>query len=316
LFEGAYIDKNGLPRVDIYNEALLLILHVLLDKKEYRKCYFDRISEDLVDYLRKNIQCYKNAIDIDLNEILNIYEVVKEQRLVSSAVAATLCKISRIEGSRSWILTRIVSRIRRVVEDSGAIAVIGPDGAGKTSVVRALSKLPVLNLKVQYMGPFDRLQMRALLYRLMSWLVGKRRTNKGLIEKINRICWHLICFLDLQDRKLRNKFHQSALGVVLFDRYPSDMYIRNPTFINKLIYQYIFQKPRFTYFLTGNVEEIRRRKPELTEMELKKAYKLYRRQLLENNMHYVEINTTKFSLDETLAAIVCHAAHHNWHRVE
>ena len=185
------------------------------------------------------------------------------------------------------------------------MAIIGPDGSGKSSVIGELQKLPFV--RVKYMGPGQ--QQKDIIPILKSAMkvldYGRHRYQKrNLAGIIFRLAYLLIIYLDLNIRYLQQRYGANTSNIVFFDRFIFDVYIRNPDNFRKALFCNLSFKPEHVILLKGNAEEIYARKPELTVSSIERTYSQYHRLLKQNKMQYSEVGSTGCSKAETLNTIM------------
>lgn len=224
------------------HEFVTLLLHCLLDKKNFREARRERLLE-LFEVLQRephaNRRCQalfdkQLAPALAWNEMQQLLAredwpgLLKKQRAVSQRLQ---------QGQSAFVLWRklkchALRRLRPLLFALRArglfIALLAPDGAGKSTLAQALKKDFGVKAQLIYMGT----NMAALNVSLPTtkWLhrvLKKSRAPKALklalrpVNYLNRICdlWYRIAYAQVQ--RLRGKF-------VVFDRYVYDSWIAKP----------------------------------------------------------------------------------------
>jgi len=164
------------------------------------------------------------------------------------------------------------------------IALVGVDGAGKTTIIKKITENNN-NIKIIYMG-FRDFKFQNLIDRL-----GK--------SKITLFFQHFIVFVENLFRYRKALNYEKDGYDIVFDRYPLIDYqvaSKGSYLIYTLFYKYFFPKPDKIILIVGDVDEIYKRKPELTKSEIKNLQaKLKELKLYDN----VIFNKTGY-LDKTL----------------
>jgi len=167
------------------------------------------------------------------------------------------------------------------------IALIGVDGAGKTTIIKELSKEK--NVKVIYMG-FKEFKFENLIKFLSKF------------GKFGLILQHFLVYIENWMRYLKAKKYEKEGFIVFFDRYPKVDYqvaSKGTFFFYNIFYEYFFPMPDKIILIKGDTNEIYKRKPELSKDEIKELQKK-----LEKLDIYNAIITNKTGyLEDTLDSI-------------
>jgi thymidylate kinase len=270
LFRTHVVHPTGLKLARPTWELTLLVIRILL-KARFRDVFFSFLGRQLIpsqmnDELRflaqqVNDRDFKDHVD-KLGKGFAGYEVYEFFRRWKSGtvsrsqfvrlkyrVKSALSRFRRTRGLRAAITyrarsiestlraLRILSPADKKTLDSGgiSIALIGPDGAGKSTLVRDLSKWLGWKLQthVLYMGsqrPSFLTELILWPFRFMRYInkVLSRQYNhrffrSGVLVQFEKILEHVYFGLIARDRFTRFKrgkaFMQNGT-VVLFDRYP------------------------------------------------------------------------------------------------
>ena len=99
-------------------------------------------------------------------------------------------------------------------------------------------------------------------------------------------------------------------GWVCADRYPYDCFLRmgddNNNLLKRVLYYILFPKPRYVFLFMGSAKIISNRKNELTEIEVAKTIRRYRKFLKLSGICFSEIDTTENNKEECKDAILKH----------
>jgi energy-coupling factor transporter ATP-binding protein EcfA2 len=286
-------------------EIVITILHVTINKarldKEYRKRIFDCNLERLKSYDQ-----YFEFLPIKLTDCLNLLIKFRSGDISEAdAISKIRNTDHRFLSSRPQLFKRILNRIRSIFSANKAIVFLGPDGAGKSTLISALTMIEWPMTRSQYMGPSNYSDMRLLLKIPLKFFskIRDKYNKKHLIGFCARIGWSFFCYFDFLERLYRHKWFCGSGGLVFFDRYACDMYFRNPSKLNEILFIKMLPKPKFVFLCTGDPHTIVARKPELSVEEFKQTILLYRKKIYEYRISYQEINTSDNSISICLEKI-------------
>lgn len=223
---------------------------------------------------------------------------------ISEFILRTQSEFGKTPHKRS-LCARLLGRARKVLSKNRAIAVVGPDGSGKTSIVQELGKLPLVHVK--YMGPGQGDNEILPIFRVPRDMCDRlrRRWAKGTIHgNAVRLGYLLVVYCDLVFRFYSQKWRWDSGDIVVFDRFAFDVYIRNPDVIRKALFVHLFPTPKTIVLLEGDPEEIHQRKPELSGTEIMDTYRRYREIIKQKRMQCVTIRTTDHSIAQSLMAVI------------
>ncbi len=195
------------------DELVTLLMHCIVDKLEFsverrQRIRMLRDQVTAVNYVSKLLATYwsSSMTWIALNSLIDDdrWEFLKSQRptiarvLASNRRWATACRYVR-----DRVLRKLHSKLTMLHPQSLTVALLAPDGAGKSTAVRGVSNTFYFPTRQIYMG----------LYGARSCPRGPLRLpGLGLITK---------CFVQW-GRYLVARYHQARGCLVLFDRYTYD----------------------------------------------------------------------------------------------
>jgi len=166
------------------------------------------------------------------------------------------------------------------------------------------------------MGPCDKNSMNPVLYKLLI-IIGNQRDRykkRSVIGIVARILWIITCYIDYWVRFLANIWFVGSKGFIIYDRYPLDMYIRTPTWLNENIFMKFFPKPKVVFLCVGDVMKIYERKLELkSPKEVADVIELYKEKLGRYNIPFIEVDTTENNLEDCVKLILNNLAENRFY---
>ena len=228
----------------------------------------------------------------------------------------TWALIRRDRGNAVRLIARIVRRLASPSRPGGLIALVGPDGAGKSTVIAAAlargSAIPGLRLESVYLGPWGRIETGALrMIRKMGitpslepW--GERVTRldgaslraiaKWVRSEIKGLIFYFAVLGELWWRYLRSVAPRTRQGTwVLADRYITDLrylykgdLIPNYRILRAAVCS-LYPEPSMFILVDQAPETIHRRKAGLSVEQIRAFQDAYRRTL--QGRHWVLVTT-------------------------
>ncbi|WP_303860931.1 hypothetical protein [Alkalibaculum bacchi] len=150
--------------------------------------------------------------------------------------------------------------------------------------------------QIQYMGPRDHI----------TWIGHKRFNNKNQNKKSTIISKFLnlsAAYIEMWYRVIR---HWSKDYIVIYDRYVWEIYDNSAgftKFIGKIFFKYLFQKPKYIFYLHCPMHESIDRKDDILDIEEFKAMKENFDKAYLNSGSIIAINTFKNDLNLTVEKI-------------
>ena len=301
LLSTKYKDEDGIYRIDKTLESLLYLFHASLNKgfinSKYRHLLY---SNDLNDQILSEC-CFSKEVDLKL--IKDYLLSIREKKLSEKEVIKKICKIYKRNNN---FFKRRSDRIKNFLKGPRPIVFLGPDGAGKSTLVNIIKDIKWPNIQTVYMGPSRDSEMNKFFIKVMKNLEMIREENNKntFIGFLSRVLWKTFCYFDFLQRILRNNLKVSSGTILICDRYPCDMYFRKPNLLNKILYLDLFLKPHIVFLCIGDPSEIHKRKPELTKKEIDFFIYNYKRVLNLYNIEFIELNTTEYSIEYLIKVIL------------
>ena len=293
------IIENGIYVLVSSHEKIITILHAGVNKGFYDKEYFERISCIDISELEIYIDSY-SFLPINIKHLLKLTDDFTKGKIKESVVINHLkiCFPDKKQSTNDLIF-RILNRVSSFFSLKRGVAILGPDGSGKSTLVNPLSKLEWPSVKKQYMGPSSKEDMNNFLFSLLNYFskIRTRYSKNNPLGIFSRIMWMLICYFDFLHRYFSHNWHYGSKGMIIYDRFPCDMFFRKPTFFNELIFLMFFPKPKFVFLCVGDSKIIFDRKKELlSAKEVEDTIVLYRKKLNKYRINFQEIDTVKTNI--------------------
>ncbi len=316
LIESTWIGADGIPRLNPVDHVILLIFHLAIGKGRIDRGCTETISQVNSPAVMARAELYSflpKPIDVYLNWVREVGEEKMSEQKAIENIRAT---IGFQNARHTPFVVKLLRRLDSLLNGNQAIVFLGPDGAGKTTLTEPISQLRWPSVRRQFMGPARESEMRSFFYISMRLFSGLRQKypKYNLIGIIGRGAWQVVCYFDFLDRLFRHCYFWGSQGVVIFDRYPCDMYFRKPTAWNEFLFMKLFPSPRYVFLCVGDAREIYKRKPELSVSEIDFTIELYRKKLVQYGIPFIEINTTQSAPKENIENIAIHLIEQNWFR--
>tara|TARA_Y100000385_G_C13104568_1_gene646717 strand:+ start:4379 stop:5650 length:1272 start_codon:yes stop_codon:yes gene_type:complete len=291
--------ENGIYVLVSSHEKIITILHAGVNKGFYDKEYFERISCIDISELEIFIDSY-SFLPLNTKVLLNLVDAFTKGEIKESVVINYLNKyFPEHKKTLKNYTNRLINRISSFFCFQRGVAILGPDGSGKSTLVKPLSKLEWPSVKKQYMGPSSKEDMNPFFFNLLNYFskIRDKTSKTNPIGVSSRIMWVVICYFDFLDRYFRHNWHYGSKGLIIYDRFPCDMFFRTPTFINELFFLIFFPKPKFVFLCVGDSKTIYDRKKELhSAKEVEDTILLYRKKLNKYRINFQEIDTVKTNI--------------------
>ena len=291
---------NGINVLDSSHEQIITVLHAGVNKGFYDKEYFDRICNINLTQLEKYISNY-SFLPLNLNELLKIVDAFSKGDIVESKVINYLKNYFPDDKQTfKGFIFRLINRISSFFSFQRGVAILGPDGSGKSTLIDPLSKLQWPLVKKQYMGPSSKKDMNRWLFIFLDYLskIRNKYSISNPIGVIARVMWVVVCYVDFLNRYYRHNWFHGSNGLIVFDRFPCDMYFRKPTILNEIIFLMFFPRPKHVFLCVGDPKIIYDRKKELNSpIQVEDTINLYRQMLAKYKINFHEIDTTKLTIE-------------------
>ncbi|MDB2389804.1 hypothetical protein N9X12_01075 [Alphaproteobacteria bacterium] len=295
-------DKFGIYTINKSDKFFLHLLHLSYEKKIFSEkymhliCNLNKSMSQKYDFLPQQFIFYSSLVDQYLEGQISINVL-----LDSFSTGMNTNKKKKIN-----LISRSISRLKSII-NYDYVVFLGPDGSGKSSITKKFSTLKWPKTKVDYMGPMSQTSMNSFLYLILNVLNEYRFKYKlgSTLGNLVRIIFHIFCYFDFLLRLYRNLWLFGSGHLIIYDRYACDMFFRRPNIFLEIIYLRFFPKPKNVFLCVGDAKEIYRRKPdELSENEITQTISLYRKYLTKYAIQYIELDTTKYNVDDCVNLII------------
>lgn len=212
--------------LSVEDEILTLLLHCLLDKATFEPKYRIRLTalvREIKDeqYLISQVARYFPPA-ISWMQIKQRIEWGEWDTLLGTRHAIVQHLVRRDLPGTNWrrvsrSLLRFLDRKTRKIRTRGiAVALLAPDGAGKTTLARALGHKFYLPTRYVYMG--TNLNTNAIILPTTRWLT---KANKGSRKPLVRLLNAVNSLVEQAVRYRVGAYHRGFGRLVIFDRYHS-----------------------------------------------------------------------------------------------
>jgi thymidylate kinase len=240
------------------NELITLFLHCMLDKAEFKEKHRKRFSalsvqaaaDQTLDQQIKIVVDKHLAPELDWNSIASAIELDRWQSLLNKRSVVIRKFFLRAPMKSIWrnYVARAMRRLRPLLfalfRRGFTVALLAPDGAGKSTLAYSLTRDPYLRARLIYMG--TNVKAQGLFLPTTQWLHTKikkseaRRAKLGLkilkgMGFINRVVeqWY---------RSLAAAYHVSRGRFVVYDRFVYDSWlVSRPRSIRKRIRRWLLE---------------------------------------------------------------------------
>jgi thymidylate kinase len=290
------LKHNGLYVLDPAKEFITLLLHCILDKGQIRSKHRWRLHA-LGKTLSKNTRSYRWAIDY-LRQYLPV--TIKRQAIVQaleqgnwtwfmnhqSTIARKLFWQDLSRNTLHLVITGILRRMRPllfVLRRRGiAVALLAPDGAGKSTLANELTRTDFLRARLIYMGTNSEASniglptTRWLKERVSSLSERRRHPQSTLFRGLN-FCNRLV---EQWYRYAVGYYHKMLGRFVIFDRYAYDHYLAQPAKtrgkrLRRWLLRHTCPSPNFVLLLDAPGEILFQRKGEHSPERLEEQRQVF-----------------------------------------
>lgn len=307
-------EENDVFFLDSTHEIIITILHAGINKPFIDSEYISRIQGTDIEGLFEYADVY-HFLPIPFTALLKKVQesvAINQYDDLSRYLKNSFDKYN--QSSKSFLI-RLLGRLKSLVFFKAGVAILGPDGSGKSTLINSLSKLQWPSVRKQYMGPSSRNDMNKWLFFSLNYISNLRDkySKRNLVGVIIRILWVVLCYLDFLERFYRHTWFYGSGGIVFFDRFSFDMYFRKPTILNDFIFIKLFPRPKHVILCVGDSKIIYERKREEASIEaVEKTIMNYRKKLNKYNIDVFEVDTTRLNQEEVLDSVIRHLIKNNW----
>lgn len=300
------IDSYGIPRLNSVDLFVINFFHYALNKKNFKKTFINSVETIDLKLFKDKETDYEFLHD-KISIYFDFIKKIKLNTISQKKVIELVSKKYQIKNlkSRDYIY-KIKYKFIKLANKKNSIVFLGPDGAGKTSLTSIISKLRWPSLRLQYMGPSKEFDSNKFIHKILTKFesISYKYKYKHPVGFISRVFWNIICYLDFLIRFYRHFNFWSKDGIVIFDRFALDMFVRKKTFFNEFFFIKIFPKPKTVFLCIGNSYEINKRKDDLSIEKIEEFIETYKYLFKKYKIPYFIIDTTKNDLQESVHLVV------------
>ena len=140
LLDSSKIMTDGIPHLDPGHEAILIPFHAVLDKGYLDPNYVENVLA-LDPASVASYEEHYGFLPLSLTEIWRQVELYRSREIKSGELVKQIRKSFTFERQKKSILKRIFRRFWYILRGPEPIVFLGPDGAGKSTLVDKLSSL-------------------------------------------------------------------------------------------------------------------------------------------------------------------------------
>lgn len=261
-----YIEKKDHIQVFRSDKALLLfLLHVVYDKGKLSCENLRRLEAFINDCTTKGLNLDELPLELKAlcDLVLSGAEIEKINSFITSLKEPLSAKQELLirEKNACQLQKKVLQktkwryRLNRVYRKS--VALIGVDGSGKSTTVKALQELLGDKCCIQYMG-----------FREMETHWGKEYYASGKRFRLKILPFFGI-YLEMWYRYLKNRFNNYK--IIFYDRYPWEAYdngFGKYKFIYFVLFKLFFPRPKKVYYLYCTTDSSFARKDDIANKEL------------------------------------------------
>lgn len=264
-----------------------------------RYLFLERKNPKYLNYLKQ----HRDAI-IDNNSFFEpLHSSPFSRSLTTEKILAGIEKANAISifpylnlGRKSFYIKQRASDVFSILGRGRSVAVIGPDGCGKTTVIGALNEFP--RVRSVYMGS------NKFIFECLYAGISK----ESLV--VFRAWKFFMTWFENWVKVGKVWLHKLMGRTVYLDRYPAYQYFQQPKkfrWLYHLAYGRLFPKPNLTIVLFCPEDVIRTRKKELSSGEIRAIYESFR---LHIGCSRCVVWVTNEDLNETVKEIVKISSNH------
>ncbi len=276
---------EGVPQLGPAEELLTLLLHCLLDKGRFKAAHQERLAE-LWPALQSDSEAFTRAENyarrflapaLTWEQISAALARGEAEALLQSRTRLERQFLRRQPFASLWrdVSARVVRRLRPVLfalcRRGFAVALLAPDGAGKSTLARALVGDAMLKARQVYMG--GNVAARNVGLPTTRWLHQRLKAVNGHASKRNPFYLGLrvVAFgnrlLEQWLRALAAHYHLLRGRIVIFDRYVYDAWLTRKKKtpwkrVRRFLFEALLPEPELVFLLDAPGEVLFRRKGE------------------------------------------------------
>lgn len=284
----------NVPSEDI--ALITMLMHIILDKKKLTIKNKNILANMYKDYLvqQKNF-AYSNVILKICDDFcnMNIEEVNSNMNyyrhmMIESKMLKKL-KFKKIYLNLKQAINEFLFKVERRLRRK-SIAIIGVDGAGKSTTIEQLNESFNGHSKVVYMG------LKNFKIKRLNDLVPK--------NKIEYVEYYFLLYLEMIYRNLKNLLCNKY---IIYDRYVDDIFINSyglKKIAHTIFYHILYIQPSIKIYLYCDLQTSLERKDDISDTQkfeiMKSKYDTY----YLTKQKYLAISTSDKSIDDVVDCII------------